>query len=301
MKLTYVIILAAITVLPLYSIAQNTTKNPYPYTFLPHFEFKIESGITQLLIQGDYSLKLDSEINSNLTHTELINHSENRKIKPGTFLGAGVNYHLNKSFSFGFMYKMARKQIVDETGAISSIRVIGPNTITTKSSGNYAMVSELNHATIMASVASNFFIAKRNAAVLVLNYGVSGGYSNIKAVTDVPNAQFNLSMYSDSFQPEVEVMGGITKEEVKKNDYCWSVFSNVSLQFINAPNLSIGYEFTRLGEITLLERTPASVHLIQSYLSNNEENSNTVETLALVTTNSRLKLFSHMFSVSIIF
>ena len=96
-------------------------------------------------------------------------------------------------------------------------------------------------------------------------------------------------------------MGSIANEEIKENTYCWSVFSNVLFEFINAPNISIGYKFTRLGEIALIERTDASVNLIQSYSSDNIQNSNTIETLSLVTTNSRLKLFSYNFSVSFIF
>ncbi len=67
------------------------------------------------------------------------------------------------------------------------------------------------------------------------------------------------------------------------------------------PNVSIGYEFSRLGEIILIEKSPTSVNLIQSSLFNNEQNSNTLETLSLDTTNNKLKLFSHNFSISIIF
>jgi len=299
MKLAYFLTFIAITILQLCGLAQN--RNCHHYTYLPNFEFKIESGISQLFIQGDHSLKLDSEINSKFTYVELIDHSENRKTKPGFFLGSGVNYNLNNRFSLGVMYKMERNQILNEMGSISSIKVIGPNTITTKSFGNYSMNSELNNSAIMASVASNFFIAKMSSSNIVLNCGVSVGSSNIKATTHVPNVQFNLNMYSESFQPKVETIGSIENEEVTENTYCWSVFSNVSFGFINSPNISIGYRFTRLGEITLIERTPASVNLIQSYLFNNEQNSNTKETLSLVTTNSRLKLFSHNFSVSIIF
>ncbi len=296
MKLNYFIIFVAITILPLCSLAQNINEN-----HLPNFKFKIESGISQLLIQGDYSVKFDSETNSNLNYIELINHSEKRKTEPGFFLGTGVDYNLTSRFSFGVMYRMRSKQILNEKGSISSIKVIGPNTITTKSSGNYSMISELNNSTITASMAANFFIAKMNRSNIVLNYGVAVGYSNIKATTHVSNAQFNLSMYSESFNPTVNTVGSITKEVVKENTYCWSVFSNVSLEFINIPIVSIGYRFARLGEITLIEKQPASVNLIQSYLFNNEQNSNTIETLSLVTTNSRLKLFSHNFSISIIF
>ncbi len=301
MKSSYFRTLIAITLLPLCSLAQNENTNHHQYTCLPHIEFKIESGISQLLIQGDYSLMFDSETNSNLTYVALIDHSGNRKIKPGFFLGAGVSYTLNNRFSFGIIYKVIGKQILKETGSISSIKVIGPNTISTTSSGNYLMVSELSNSTIMMRVATNIFTAKINRSTIVLNCGVSAGYSNIKATTHVPNAQFNLRTYSKSFQAQIKTNSSIANQEVKENNACWSVFSNVSFEFINATNISIGYRFTRLGEITLIKKTPASVNLIQSYLSNNEQNSNTTETLSLATTNSRLKLFSHNFSVSIIF
>lgn len=301
MKSACFITFIAITVLQFSGLAQGRSEGIYHYTYLPNFEFKIESGLSQLLIHGDYSLKYDSEISSKLDHIELIDYSENRQAKSGFFLGAGVNYHLNRRFSVGLMYKVERDQEVNEKGSISSIKVIGPNTITTKSVGNYSMKSELNNATLMASGTVNFFIAKMNRSNIVLNCGLSAGYSNIKATTQVPNAQCELSMYSESFQPHVKTVGSVAKEKAKEQSYCWSVFSNVSFEFIKAPNLSIGYRFTRLGEITLIEKSPESVNLIQSYMFNNEQNSNTKETLSLVSTNSRLKLFSHNFSISIIF
>lgn len=301
MKLHYFLNLLTIIMLPLYSTAQSGSNNYHKYDYFSNFEFNIESGISQLLIQGDYSLKLDSEVNSRLDYYELNNHSEHRNIKPAFFIGVGANYNFNNRFSLGVIYKMNIKQTLNETGSISSIKVIGPNTISTESSGNYLMISELSNSIIMASATSNFLITKRNRVKLNLSYGMSFGYSNIKAVTHVPNAKFNLRMYSESFQPEIKSIGSIVEEEIKKGDYCWSVFSNIILKIINAPNISIGYAFTRLGKITLIKKRPKSSNLIQSSLFNNEENSNTIETLSLVTTNSKLKLFSHNFSVSIIF
>ncbi|WP_299386493.1 hypothetical protein [uncultured Lacinutrix sp.] len=301
MKLHYFLSLLTIIILPLYSTAQSLSNNYHNYDYFSNFEFNIESGRSQLLIQGDYSLKLDSEVNSSFDYYELIKHSEYRNIKPAFFIGVGANYNFNNRFSLGVIYKMNSKQTLNESGSISSIKVIGPNTISTESSGNYLMISELSNSIIMTSATSNFLIKKMNRVKLNLSYGMSFGYSNIKATTHVLNAKFNLRMYSESFQPEIESIGSIVKEEIKEGDYCWSVFSNIILKFINAPNISIGYAFTRLGKITLIKKRPTSANLIQSALFNNEENSNTIETLSLVTTNSKLKLFSHNFSISIIF
>ncbi|WP_055436480.1 hypothetical protein [Lacinutrix algicola] len=199
MKLSYFLIFVTIITLPLFSKAQNNIESFHQYNYLPNFEFKIESGISQLLINGDYSLKLDSKMNSNLDYYELVNYSKHRTIKPTFFIGAGVNYNFNNRFSLGIIYKKNNRHKLNETGSINSIKVIGPNTISTEASGNYLMISELNNSTIMASATSNFLIANINRAKLLLSFGVSFGYSNIKASTYATNTKFNLRMYSESF------------------------------------------------------------------------------------------------------
>ena len=284
-----------------FGFSQDDNTNYSKNDFKSRIEFQIETCISQLFLKGSTSLELVSETSSTLTHVEYEKYSTKRHFKPGYFVVLGVTVQLKPKLYLGLLYRNEKRLILEEEGSINSVNFFSGNTIVSHSIGSYIMRSELENASLMTSLSSQFFLTKIQNNNLMFNYGISLGYSNTKSYTQVPEVNMNLEMYSDSFQPNVNITGSVDEIKMTNTVFSWSLFSSLLIEPINFPKITLGYRLSRLGDFSLIKKDSTSSNLIQSNISNDEQNSNTTETLSLKSTNNNITFYTHNISISLIF